>query len=162
MKLLLTASTIAIALTMSAGTATAKTVVLKPINQNLETQACYVAATESMKAAKELVLASGVSFSEFRKTVTCNDMSLRDFANAYSQETEENSQDNNEKTTRIALVAKNANVESQLCLDAVTMGEQAARALHAINEPVACNGRDLSVFLRSFKNQQVEVRSIAD
>lgn len=157
MKLLLSASTIAIALTLSAA-ASAKTVVLKPINQNIETQACLVAATQGISAAKELVRANNINFIEFTSTLSCNGMSLSQFARELGTQRKQTS----ETSTRIALVAKNSNAESQLCLDAVTMGEQKARAKHAIDTPVLCNGQNLPVFLRSFKNQDVEVRNTAE
>ena len=162
MKSLLTASTIAIALTLSAASATAKNVVLKPINEDLATQACLVAATDSMSAAKDLVIANGISFNEFRQTVSCNGMSLRVFANEYGYQNQQDSEEVSVIATRVALVAKNTNVESQLCLDAVKMGEDEARSLHSIDAPVMCNGLDLPDFLLSFANQEVEIRNTAD
>ena len=164
MKLLSSASSIALAITLSLTSvvATANNVVLKPINENIETQACYTAATQGLNAAKELVSKENINFGIFKNSVTCNGLSLVDFAQQYGEQSGEQNAKSEATETRIVLVAKNTNVESQLCLDAITMGERAAREKHAIDLPVTCNNLDLADFVRSYKKQEVLVRTTAD
>ena len=156
MKLLSVAT--AMTLTFATATTMAKTVVLKPLDQNLETQACYTAATQGIDAAKTLVKEHNIRFSLFKNTVTCNGLRLVDFAHEFGEQEEKSGN----IVTRIALVAVNTNVESQLCLDAVTMGEKKARNKHDIYAPVICNNLNLPDFVRSFKKREIVEHKIAE
>jgi hypothetical protein len=167
MKLLLSASSIAVAITLTlASTQTlAKNVVLKPSDQSVATLACYAAATESLNAAKVIVRENGINFGIFRDSVKCNGLSLNRFAKKYSVQadnTKPKSETLPEVITRVALVPQDANVESQLCLDAVEMGERAARSKHAIRTPVLCNNLNLADFIRSFSQHEVMVRNTVE
>lgn len=158
MKLLSSVSTLVIATTLSfaSASAMAKNVVLKPIDLNLATEVCIAAADEGMVAARALVRANKLNFSTFKATVSCNGLSLREFAETYGEKETEST------ASRIKLVPKNENVESQLCLDAVTMGEQAAREKYSIDAPIMCNNRDLGDFVRNFSSQTVLVSNTED
>ena len=147
--------TLAVAATLAvlSSSAFAKNVVLKPVNQNIETQACYVAATEGLAATRTLLFKNNLSYASFARTVTCNDMSLAKFAKTYQQQDEAKS----DTVKQIALVAKNSNTASQLCLDAVVIGEDAARAKHDIYGSVLCNRQELSLFVSKFADQEVEL-----
>ncbi|MGK0502949.1 MAG: hypothetical protein ACJARF_001715, partial [Alteromonadaceae bacterium] len=60
-------STFAIALISSVASlnAFAQDVRLNPVNQNIETQACYTAATEGYRAAKRLIRDNGLNVESF-------------------------------------------------------------------------------------------------
>lgn len=155
---------IAATFTLASASSMAKDVVLKPINETLETQACYLAATEGLDSAKAIVRKNRLDFAKFKATVTCNGLSLHDFAYEYGKkettvvaETEQN-----KTASRVALVATNTDIASQLCLDAVVMGERAARAKYDVQESVSCNNYDLSTFVRLFDEQEVVIKNIAD
>jgi hypothetical protein len=160
MKLLSSASTLVIATTLSFASASvmAKNVVLKPTDQKLATEVCIAAADEGLIAARALVRANKLNFSTFKATVSCNGLSLREFAETYGKKQSETEM----TASRIKLVPKNENVESQLCLDAVTMGEQAAREKYSIDAPVICNNRELGDFVRNFSSQTVLVSNTED
>ena len=78
-------STFAIALTLSvaATQSFAKDVVLKPINDNIETQACLTAAEDGFGPALRLIRSKGFNAEEFSASVRCNGESLRTFAYMY-------------------------------------------------------------------------------
>jgi len=152
-------STLAVAasLVMVSGSVFSKTVVLKPLDEKLETKVCYVAATDGLANAKKLVADNGMNYASYARSVTCNSLSISEFAKTYSKQEE-----SEDEITKVALVAKNANIESQLCLDAVVIGEDAARAKYDIYGSVLCNGRKLSSFVSRFENQDVELRISED
>ena len=79
-------STFAIALTLSVASvqAFAQNVILNPVNDSLETQVCYTAATESLTAAKKLARSNGVKFSKLNASVSCNGLSISEFAKTYA------------------------------------------------------------------------------
>lgn len=160
MKLSLSASSIAIAVTLTLASANtmANKVVLKPIDKTIATQVCYTAATEGLDVAKAIVKENRINFNKFRGTLKCNGLTLVDFTSKYAKK---ESSAKAETPARVTLVAKNSNVESQLCLDAVSMGEKAARAKYSIKTSVLCNNRDLPSFIRSFKKQNVTIRNTA-
>lgn len=129
----------------------------KAVDQNLETQVCLKAATEGLAAAKTLVSQNDINFSFFNKSVTCNGESIRSFANLYFKSAEEADEVN--KPKMVAVKAKNSNVESQLCLDALLIGEEQARQKHDLQGvAVICNNKPLSVFVRNFERQNLTVR----
>ncbi|MDG1122528.1 MAG: DUF3718 domain-containing protein [Glaciecola sp.] len=152
-------STLAIAATiaLSSTSAFAKKVVFKTVNNDFATQVCFTAATQGYDSAKTLVKENDINFSAYAESVTCNGLSIRKFAKTYRTTSTQVS-----KVEKIALVAKDANLESQLCLDAVVNGEQAARAKFNMYNKVLCNSQSLSVFVRKFKDQEVELRSSED
>lgn len=160
MKLVSHASSIAIAitLTLSSASTMAKDVVFKQSDQTTATQVCYVAATEGLHSARLLMRKSDQNFRVFQSTLTCNGLDLGDFADKYAEEA---LKEKSTASNRVILTPKNENVESRLCLDAVTMGERAARVKHSINSPVLCNGNSISNFVRLFRTQEVVVKLAA-
>lgn len=121
---------------------------------NLETEACYAAATDGIRAAKTVVRAQGVNYIELSSTLLCNGMKITDFANKYAKLRKQNQA--NATVKLVALSAMDRSVESRLCLDAVTMGETAARQKHNMrNASIQCNGKEISVFLKTLKNVKV-------
>jgi hypothetical protein len=153
-----TASIVLIAgLNIAGAQATTSKVIFKPVDQDLATQACYLAAKEGLSAARTLVQNNKLSFNEFRIGLSCNGMTISRFASEYRTEEESKT-----GQTRIALKAKNSKVESQLCLDAVKMGEKAARAKYDIQESVICNNLELSDFVKTFTKKEATVLSSAD
>ncbi|GLR72110.1 hypothetical protein [Agaribacter marinus] len=142
------------ALTFTALSVSANQVEFEKVNNNLETEACYTAATKGMNATKEIVQKSKVSFAVFKNSVMCNGMRINEFAAKYF---DKKSSITEKKTIQVvALSALDRSPESQLCLDAVVMGEKAARSKHNMrNTNVVCNGKSLSHFLKTFKNRKV-------
>ncbi|MFC4700208.1 hypothetical protein ACFO4O_08580 [Glaciecola siphonariae] len=141
--------------TVFAAPTAASNVVLKPVNNNLETQVCYVAATKGLNAAKLFVAKQDMTFSSFSRSVTCNGVSIEDFANKYAVKSNANEEAIKQQLSTYKLVALD-NKESQLCVDAVVLGEQRARAKHGIDDEVVfCNSKTLGSFARSFRNKNV-------
>lgn len=152
-------STFAIAITLSVASlqAVAQNVVLKPVSDNFETQVCYTAATEGYNAAKRLARREHVNFAEIRTSVSCNGISIKEFAELY----EINDQDS--ATTTVALVAKNSNVESQACLAAIDLGETAAKAKYGLEgETVFCNYEEMATFAKKYRNDSTVIQALAD
>jgi hypothetical protein len=156
MKLL----TIAITLSISAASLSsmASNVVFKPTNQTVETQACYVAATEGLRASRALINKNDIDFDLFSLTVSCNGDSLRTFAKQYQPQTSKKVEVENEPS--ITLVAKNT--ESMVCIDALVMGEQQARKKHNTGEDgIICNNKNIETFVRQYQNENFLVRNSA-
>ena len=151
-------STFAIALISSVASlnAFAQDVRLNPVNQNIETQACYTAATEGYRAAKRLIRDNGLNVESFSASLLCNDVSLRKFADLYSDKT-------TNETKGIALVAKNEDIASKACLDAVSIGTEKALAKHGLEgETIICNHKEMSAFVRSYNAETVVVRPFSE
>ena len=130
---------------------------LRPVNNNLETKACYVAATEGLDAAESFLQANDYSFATINNAVTCNGISIARFADKYAVKTNANEAAVEKQLSTFKLVALD-NDASQLCVDAVVIGERAAREKHGItNEAVFCNSKTLRNFARSFKNKNVQL-----
>jgi hypothetical protein len=144
-----------IPVTSFASVSEANNIVLKPINDKVETQACYVAATQGIKAAKSFLQAEDYSFSVFNTAVTCNGIRITDFADKYTVKSNDGSEAVEKQLSKVKLVAMD-NKESQLCVDAVLLGEREARLKNdAINEVVYCNSQTLGRFARSYRNKNV-------
>lgn len=152
-------STLAIALTFTVASvqAVAQNVVLKATNDNLETQACYTAATEGYSAAKRLVRSNGVKFDTFNVAVKCNGVSIKQFAKQFA----DNKADEN--ATELALVAKDSGEASRACVEALEIGEKQARAKYSLEgEVIFCNHREMSEFVRKYDSENIVIRSIAE
>ncbi|WP_395344672.1 DUF3718 domain-containing protein [Ningiella sp. W23] len=133
--------------------ANANNIVLKTVNNTTETQACYVAATQGIDAAKSFIRANGDSFASFRATVSCNGLSITQFAKKFAEKAD--TEEVAPTFTQVKLVAMD-NDAAQICVDAVVLGEKEARAKHGIKtETVYCNRKSLSRFARSFSNKDV-------
>lgn len=149
-------STFAISLLFSvaATQSFAKDVRLQPVDENIETKACLTAANEGYQTALRLVRANGFDAEEFSASVRCNGESLRTFAYMFrNNQVTENAK-------RVALVAKNNNAASQACLDALTIGKDAALTKYGLKgENIICNHKNIADFVRSYKSQNVEVRT---
>ncbi len=152
-------STFAIALTLSvaATQSFAKDVRLKPVDNNIETQACLTAATEGYGASIRFIRNNGFNAEEFSATLRCNGESLRTFAFMFK---------NNEETVNaktVALVAKNQNAASQACLEALTIGKDAALVKYGLEgENIICNRQKISDFVRQYSAENVVVRTTAE
>ncbi|MBU3021653.1 DUF3718 domain-containing protein [Aestuariibacter sp. A3R04] len=156
-------STVALALTLSvAATQTfAKSLVLKPLNDNIETQACLTAANEGYQQALRLVRSKGLNSEEFAASVRCNGVTLHTFANMYK--TKETPADNTAEARTIALVAKNRDIASQACLEALSSGKEAALAKFGLEgESIICNYKSLNDFVREYSADNVIVRTSAE
>ncbi|MFT6270540.1 MAG: hypothetical protein ACJAVV_003379 [Alphaproteobacteria bacterium] len=156
MKLL----TIALTLTLSATSLSsmANKIVFKPVNGNIETQACLLAATQGLKAAKIMVKKERVNFNRFKLAVSCNGLSLTEFANKYQPQIAQEVDPQSKPI--ITLVAKNN--ESMVCLDALVVGEDKARKQHNVgDDSITCNDQNLKTFLRKYQKENFIVRNSA-
>lgn len=151
-----TLSTI-VALTMAASCLSisnkvaATTVTLKPVNETTATQACYAAATGGLESAIALVRKNGYTFRSFKSGLTCNGMSIGNFADKYALTPEQNQV---ASVSNVKLVATDN--AAQVCIDAVLLGEEVAREKYdAKGEPILCNDRPIKQFVRSFKDKKV-------
>ncbi|WP_395341765.1 hypothetical protein PN836_020020 [Ningiella sp. W23] len=125
----------------------ANTIEFETADNHLESKICKAAATGGLDAAKQLVRRNGLSFSKFKKILTCNDMSLNDFAAKYSQAVAADAQ-----PSTVQVVAKNNDRESQICLEALTIGVIQVEKKYKINSDyIRCNGKPLPKFVRQFK-----------
>lgn len=151
-------STVAVALTLTVASvqAMAGSVTFKQANANFETQACYTAATEGYSAARKLVKSNGYDFAEFKATVTCNGESLRSFAKQFANTP-------SAETKSITIVAKNTDIASKACVEAIKIGETQARAKYSLQgETIFCNRKEMSEFVRKYNDNNVVVRDIAE
>lgn len=125
-------------------------------NNNFETKICYVAATQGIDAAKQMVSDKGLSFRRFNKNVTCNNKSISTFARQFAE-----SDSNDEQSAKITLVAKNNDIESKICLESLVNGVGLTAKKYKINsDHIRCNGKPLPRFVRESKKQGATVASI--
>lgn len=135
----------------------AQDVRLNPVNQKIETQACYTAATEGYTAATKLIRNNGFNSKAFSASIRCNGVSLRQFAELYSNV------EAPQHDKIITLVAKDQDVASKACLDALTMGTERALIKHGLKgETIMCNSKILSDFVRQYKSEKVVVRTFTE
>lgn len=154
MKMKMKMLTISMTLTLAATSLSsiANTVVFKPANDDLATQACYLAATDGLSAAKTLVKANGYNFSVFKSDASCNGISLARFANKYQQPISVS--ENVVLEPAIKFVPKDNSPESMVCIDALVIGEQKARTKYAVKDTnIICNNKDIKAFVREYKKQ---------
>ena len=130
----------------------ANTVVFEKQAENFETQACYTAATQGIDVTKELLKDNNVSYNGFRNQTTCNGMTIDKFSAKYFNSTSDSIQ----VLPIIALTAVDQEPESQLCVDAATMGEKQARKKHDLeNASIKCNGQNINTFLKNLKKHKI-------
>lgn len=110
------------------------------------TNACYVAATEGMDAVKVMVEKRNLSFREFKKDVACNKMPIAEFAAQYANK--------KEPKDKVELVAENNNLESQVCIAALTESLADIRKRFKVNpDYIRCNQLKLTRFVEKYKEQ---------
>ena len=135
----------------------AQDIVLKKVNQNIETQACYVAATKGIKEAKSFLRTNDYAFASMSSAIKCNGMSITDFADKYAVNQAQSEQAMQQRLSQVKLVAKD-NDASQICVDAVKLGAKEARAKYGLgNQTIYCNDKTLGRFVRSFEDKQVSL-----
>jgi hypothetical protein len=136
-----------------------KNVTFEKIGDNLETQACYTAATKGLSAARFLVRKNNIDFNNFKHNVLCNGERLTVFAVRYARARAGDPSLQKDVVKVVSLSTLDRSVESQLCFDAVMLGEQKAREKHNLRSSnLMCNGTDVSSFLKSFRNIKVIAR----
>ena len=68
-----------------------------------------------------------------------------------------------ENAKTVALVAKNKDVASQACLEALSVGKDAALAKFGLEgENIICNHKEMSDFVREYSTENVVVRTAAE
>jgi hypothetical protein len=147
----------AIILSVSAFNATASSTTFEKTNNNFETQICYAAATKGIDGAKELVESKGLMFRTFKKSVTCNGADLTSFAKQYAKR-----QQQNKEAITLELVATNNDVESKICIEALTKGIEKTVAKYKVNKDyIRCNRKPLPRFVKENKQRAAAVVSIS-
>jgi hypothetical protein len=154
--------TITATLTLACASSFANEVVFRATDNNLATQTCIIAATDGLEAVRTLVESKDLDYQLYKNSVSCNDMSLRNFAKSFAKQDVIDASSQNKETEVVKLVASTPNKESQLCLDAVMIGESRARARHNIDGPVICNDQYISSFVRNFRNKEVQLLASED
>jgi hypothetical protein len=152
-------TTFAIALSFSVASlqAVAQNVVLKPVNDNFETQVCYTAATEGYAKAKQLIRSTHSSALEFTASISCNGEPLKVFAKKYANNVI------SDNPTTIKLIAKDSDDVSKACVEAVTIGEASARAKFNLEgEKIFCNYKEMGEFVRKYDSERVSVRAVTE
>lgn len=150
MKTLIT--TLALATIAFTSNVSATNVQLRPADTSFETKVCYTAATEGLKAAHDLVRNSEENFVRFTEVLSCNGKSLIRTARTFYK---------NQKTETETSPAKvrfvtDERVESQVCLDAVMMGVDAAFEKHGMKDRnIICNDLDIKSFAKKFSGKTV-------
>lgn len=151
MKTLLTS--LAIATITFATSVSATNVQFRQGDNTFETKVCYTAATQGLTAAQELVKASDNNFKRFTTFLTCNGKSLVQTARTFHEANEEQTQ----ATRKVRFVTDEA-LESQVCLDAVMIGVNAALDKHGIQDDnIICNNRDIKIFAKKFAGKTVSL-----
>lgn len=144
-------------ITLASSYTFANDVVFKATDDSIASQACVAAATGGLRAVKDLVIENNINYNDFRSRVSCNSMSLTRFARTYASQNIVSESEEAKAPEFVRLVAKTQAVESQLCVDAAVMGEQAARAKHNVLDRVTCNGKVLSRFVKTLEDKEVEL-----
>lgn len=159
MNLVTLATLIATSYTASITTAQDSKLVLKAIDNNIETQSCIVAASKGLDKAKDLIETNGFNFYSFKKSLSCNGMSLSAFAEQFEENRLANLRSNQSETvSTYKVIATNQNKESQLCVDALAIGEDAARKKHGLlTESILCNQQPLRWFVKDFENKNLAI-----
>ncbi|MFQ3249407.1 MAG: hypothetical protein ACI9O6_001215 [Glaciecola sp.] len=167
MKTLYTSLAIAsIAFTSSVS---ANDVQLRPADSSFESKVCYVAATQGLDSAYNLVRESDVNFNRFTEELSCNGKSLQRAsrllnvmlkqANTEELTAEELDikEQNQNETTRVRFVTDH-NAESQVCLDAVVLGLDAALEKHNMKRSnIVCNDMSINRFAKKFAGKTIEL-----
>lgn len=164
MKILSTVVAVSIATSCFSASLNAQTkdIVLKPLNDKVETHACYIAATKGLETALSFIESNAPAIMSHEPPVICNGIKIADFAKKYAADALTQKANTRDDSRLVKLVAVNDEVSdgendaSKLCIDAVLLGEVEARKKHsALGEPVFCNQKPLRQFVRSFANKNV-------
>ena len=144
MKTLLTSLTIA---TIAFSTSVSATnVQFRPGDDTFETKVCYTAATQGLSAAQDLIKAGDKNIKRFTTLLTCNGKPLAHAARTFQQISQEQTQ-----APRKIRFVTDETLESQVCLDAVMIGVDAALEKHEIQDDnIICNNRDIKTFAKKF------------
>lgn len=128
-------------------------------DSSIETQLCAIAGEHGLKAARNFAKSKRADYNTLALTVTCNGYSLTNFSKKYATpQFEAPALLQEQAVIPVSLVTGKSNPASQLCIDAVTLGESAARQKHGIkNDHVTCNDRPLKTFVASFAKRDIVV-----
>ncbi|MEM0909943.1 MAG: hypothetical protein AAGJ37_03155 [Pseudomonadota bacterium] len=132
-------STIAITAAISFGAVANEEQFVKS-NDDFITQSCYVAATEGIDAVKKLVESRFLSFKDFEKDVVCNGVTIDKFAKQHSAPAPTGQ--------RVQLIATNNDLESRVCMAALTKDlDDVVKEFRINKEYIVCNRLSLTRFL---------------
>lgn len=131
----------------------------KAMDDNLATQYCIAAATKGLNAVKQMAKNDQSSFIELKKTISCNGYSLTSFSEKFAESTRKSSKTITQAQV-IKVLANDNSKESKLCVDALVLGEHAARQKHELpRTPIICNNMSLQDFVEEFKERELIVQT---
>ncbi len=164
MKLVLLSTLMASAFVVNAGVNTSpsstQSMSFKAMDNNLATQYCIVAATDGLDAVKQMAKNDQSSFQELKKTISCNGVSLNSFSEKFAESVRQKNTTENLAPSSIKVLANDNTIESKLCVDALVLGEQAARQKHELPKaPIICNNKSLKDFVEDFKEKELIVQT---
>jgi hypothetical protein len=151
---LLTITTIALS-----SAASAKTVEFRPADNSFESKVCYVAASQGLDSAYDLIRENDINLNRFIEQLSCNGKSLKRVSRLATQLNQNTSEDDQSEstTTRIRFVT-NENPESEVCKDAVVLGVDEALEKHDMKRSnIICNGLKISRFAKRFSGKAIEL-----
>jgi hypothetical protein len=125
---------------------------IRPADSTFETEVCYTAATQGLTEARALIIESGEHYSSFVKALKCNGHSLVRTAKMFRNQSELAT---TQETAKVKFVTDEA-PESQVCLDAIVMGVDAALEKHSlVRSSIICNGSSIETFAKRFSGRTV-------
>lgn len=113
-------------------------------NASPESKVCVIAAQQGLSAARTEAQKYGINISRFSKTLVCNGEDVRDIAKQAAL-AKAQTQD-----TAVALVAKTASTETELCIKAAKNGV-ASIAIHGHKaRSLRCNNLPVREFVKQY------------
>mgnify|MGYP000199723561 CR=1 FL=1 len=113
------------------------------IDNSIDSQLCFIAATEGYDAALTQGKKIGGKYSHLAKETSCNGVSIREFASMHKNNTAEDSE------RLVNLFAGNETRESQICLKAAKTGIKSIEKNRYFNN-IKCNGQSIEKFVKQY------------
>jgi len=113
------------------------------IDNSIDSQLCFIAATEGYNAALSQGKMIGGKYSHLAKETSCNGVSIREFASMHKVDTTEKSE------KLVNLFAGNKTIESQICLKAAKIGIKSVENNRYVRS-IKCNGQSIDKFVKQY------------
>ncbi len=154
MDILTGLTVLAVSFSANVQTKANNTAVLTANDQGIASQMCIVAVRDGLKEVRKLAVENNLNYGHVLSNLSCNGKLVSAFAKQYSQ-----------NPKQVVVKAGDKSLESQVCVDALSLGEKAARQKHhAKSELVTCNGESISDFVRKYADRDLvlnQARNIA-
>ncbi len=149
MTILALATAAAMAYTATIDTTSNQSILLKTNSDDFASQACMIAASKGLKAVRTFSLESNINYYAVKNKLKCNGQSLTAFAKTYHKL-------KTEKTRTVSVLANDSTAVSQVCVDALVIGEKDALQKHnLVGKTVRCNNESITKFVQKFAGVQV-------